>query len=221
MYTILITDDNVMNTTVRERIMERSNLVDKLHFLTKQLYKDEIDMSDFTVNLEYLLPISKKYKSEVLSLSEALYNGEFLEYKLPINTEFTSEVGDVELQITFIKADMDADGNSIQYVRKTSPTKIKILPIAKWSDIIPDEALNAVDQKLLEVDARINQLIETEEAINKSIPDDLALSEDNLLQLSIKGEVTGGGVQIYVPDDDEDSVSDGVINLDEINIVRI
>jgi len=221
MYTILITDDNVMNTTVRERIMERSNLVDKLHFLTKQLYKDEIDMSDFTVNLEYLLPISKKYKSEVLSLSEALYNEEYLEYKLPINTEFTSEVGDVELQITFIKADMDADGNSIQYVRKTSPTKIKILPIAKWSDIIPDEALNAVDQKLLEVDARINQLIETEEAINKSIPDDLALSEDNLLQLSIKGEVTGDGVQIYVPDDDEDSVSDGVINLDEINIVRI
>ena len=221
MYTILITDDNVMNTTVRERIMERSNLVDNLHFLTTQLYKDEIDMSDFTVNLEYLLPISKKYKSEILQRSEALYNDSFLEYKLPIDTEITSEVGDVELQITFIKADMDADGNSIQYVRKTSPTKIKILPIAKWSDIIPDEALNAVDQKLLEVDARINQLIETEEAINKSIPDDLALSEDNLLQLSIKGEVTGDGVQIYVPEDDEDSVSDGVINLDEINIVRI
>lgn len=216
MYTILITDDNVMNTTVRERIMERSNLVDNLHFLTTQLYKDEIDMSDFTVNLEYLLPISKKYKSEILQRSEALYNDSFLEYKLPIDTEITSEVGDVELQVTFIKADMDADGNSIQYVRKTSPTKIKILPIAKWSDIIPDEALNAIDQKLLEVDARINQLIDTEEAINKSIPDDLSLDDNNILKLSIKGEPTGEGVEIYVPDDDEDSVSDGVKDLDEI-----
>jgi hypothetical protein len=216
MYTILVTDDNTLNTSIRERIMQRSNLVDNLHFLTTPLYKNEIDMTDFTVNLEYMLPVSKQYKSEILTKSEDLYKDEYLEYILPFDTKITSEVGDVELQLTFIKADMDADGNSIQYVRKTSPTVIKILPIAKWSDIVPDEALNAVDQKLLAIDARINQIAGIEEALESVVPDDLALSDDNVLQLSVKGTPTGNGVEIYVPDDDEDSVSDGIKDLDEI-----
>lgn len=216
MYTILVTDDNTLNTSIRERIMQRSNLVDNLHFLTTPLYKNEIDMTDFTVNLEYMLPVSKQYRTEILTKSEELYKDEYLEYILPFDTKITSEVGDVELQLTFIKADMDADGNSIQYVRKTSPTVIKILPIAKWSDIIPDEALNAVDQKLLLIDARIKEIAGVEEALESVVPDDLALSEDNVLQLSIKGTPTGDGVEIYVPDDDEDSVSDGIKDLDEI-----
>lgn len=216
MYTILVTDDNTLNTSIRERIMQRSNLVDNLHFLTTPLYKNEIDMTDFTVNLEYMLPVSKQYKSEILTKSEDLYKDEYLEYILPFDTKITSEVGDVELQLTFIKADMDADGNSIQYVRKTSPTVIKILPIAKWSDIIPDEALNAVDQKILAIDARINEIAGIEEALESVVPDDLALSDDNVLQLSVKGTPTGNGVEIYVPDDDEDSVSDGIKDLDEI-----
>ena len=216
MYTILVTDDNTLNTSIRERIMQRSNLVDNLHFLTTPLYKDEIDMTDFTVNLEYILPVSKQYRTEILTKSEELYKDEYLEYILPFDTKITSEVGDVELQLTFIKADMDADGNSIQYVRKTTPTVIKILPIAKWSDIIPDEALNAVDQKLLIIDARIKEIAGVEEALESVVPDDLALSEDNVLQLSIKGTPTGDGVEIYVPDDDEDSVSDGIKDLDEI-----
>ena len=216
MYTILVTDDNTLNTSIREKIMQRSNLVDNLHFLTTPLYKNEIDMTDFTVNLEYMLPVSKQYKSEILTKSEDLYKDEYLEYILPFDTKITSEVGDVELQLTFIKADMDADGNSIQYVRKTSPTVIKILPIAKWSDIVPDEALNAVDQKLLAIDARINQIAGIEEALESVVPDDLALSDDNVLQLSVKGTPTGNGVEIYVPDDDEDSVSDGIKDLDEI-----
>lgn len=216
MYTILVTDDNTLNTSIRERIMQRSNLVDNLHFLTTPLYKNEIDMTDFTVNLEYILPVSKQYRTEILTKSEELYKDEYLEYILPFDTKITSEVGDVELQLTFIKADMDADGNSIQYVRKTTPTVIKILPIAKWSDIIPDEALNAVDQKLLLIDARIKEIAGVEEALESVVPDDLALSEDNVLQLSIKGTPTGDGVEIYVPDDDEDSVSDGIKDLDEI-----
>lgn len=216
MYTILVTDDNTLNTSIRERIMQRSNLVDNLHFLTTPLYKNEIDMTDFTVNLEYMLPVSKQYRTEILTKSEELYKDEYLEYILPFDTKITSEVGDVELQLTFIKADMDADGNSIQYVRKTTPTVIKILPIAKWSDIIPDEALNAVDQKLLIIDARIKEIAGVEEALESVVPDDLALSEDNVLQLSIKGTPTGDGVEIYVPDDDEDSVSDGIKDLDEI-----
>ena len=64
MYTILVNDDNTLTTSVRERIMQRSKLVDSLHFLVSPTYK-ELDMTDFTVTLEYVLPISKKYKEVV------------------------------------------------------------------------------------------------------------------------------------------------------------
>ena len=64
MYTILVNDDNTLTTSVRERIMQRSKLVDSLHFLVEPTYK-ELNIADFTVTLEYVLPISKKYKEVV------------------------------------------------------------------------------------------------------------------------------------------------------------
>ena len=72
MYTILVNETNELVTSVRERIMQRSKLVDSLHFLVDPAYKG-IDMSDFTVMLEYILPVSKEYKSEILSKSDNLY----------------------------------------------------------------------------------------------------------------------------------------------------
>ena len=82
MYTFLIGDDNTLTASVTERIMERSKMVDNMHFLADQIYKD-VNMSDFTVMLEYVLPISKKYKTEFLKKSENLYKNK-LEYLLPI-----------------------------------------------------------------------------------------------------------------------------------------
>ena len=49
-----------------------------------------IDMSDFTVMLEYILPASKEYKTEILVKSDSLYK-EKLEYKLPFDTNLTRE----------------------------------------------------------------------------------------------------------------------------------
>ena len=83
MYTILVNDDNTLTTSIRERIMQRSKLVDSLHFLVSPTYKG-LDMTDFTVTMEYILPVSKEYVSEVLVKSEELYK-EMLEYKLPFD----------------------------------------------------------------------------------------------------------------------------------------
>ena len=69
MYTILVNQDNSLTTTVRERIMQRSKLVDSMHFLVEPIYK-ELEMTDFTVTMEYISPVSKEYKTETLVLSE-------------------------------------------------------------------------------------------------------------------------------------------------------
>lgn len=72
MYTFLINEDNTLTASVVERVMQRSKLVDNLHFLADTIYKG-IDMSNYTVMLEYVLPVSKNYKTEILQKSAELY----------------------------------------------------------------------------------------------------------------------------------------------------
>ena len=195
MYTILVNDDNTLTTSVRERVMQRSKLVDSLHFLVEPTYK-ELNIADFTVTLEYVLPISKKYKVETLIKSDELYK-ERLEYKLPFDTNLTREYGDIEIQLTFTKVDLDEEGKDIQYVRKTSTTSITIVPISAWSDVIPDEALTDLDQKILKTDAQIKELREMQENILVEKADNLVLDEENKeLYLTAEGNQIGNKVKL-------------------------
>lgn len=196
MYTILVTSNNELVTSVKERIMQRSKLVDNLHFLVEPTYKG-YSMADFTVTLEYILPVSREYKTETLVLSEELYKDR-LEYKLPFDTNLTKEAGKVEMQLTFTFVDLDENGNDVQRVRKTSVGAIEIIPITAWSDIIPDSALSALDQRLIKQDAQIQALAELAiESAQKSGADDLIYNEeDETLQLSSNGVAIGNKVSM-------------------------
>lgn len=195
MYTLLLNDTNELITTVKERIMQRSKLVDNLHFLVEPNYKG-IDMSDFTVTMEYILPVSREYKTENLVKSDALYK-DMLEYKLPFDTCLTKEAGKIEVQLTFTKVELDADGNSIQRVRKTSPATITIIPISAWSDIIADSALSALDQRLIQVDAMINAVNEMNMYLDDNKADNMIFDEDGqYIQLTANGNPIGNQIKI-------------------------
>ena len=196
MYTIVVQDTNTMLATVKERVMQRSKLMDSLHFLVDPLYKNEIDMTGFTAVMEYILPVSREYKTELLTLSEELYKDK-LEYKLPLDTSLTKEAGDIEVQLSFTKTDIDEDGLAYQYVRKTSPCIITITPIAAWSDIIPDNALTALDQRMLKVDAQIKALSETGELMAATKADNIVLDKDTKeLYLTASGNKIGDKINL-------------------------
>ncbi len=198
MYTILVCEDNSLYGSHKERIMQRSKLVNSMSFIVDPIYKG-IDMTNASVVLEYLLPISKKYETEYLTLSDERYNDCFLQYKLPFDTKITSEHGSVELQLTFAYADLDENGNGVQRVRKTSATTIEIIPISAWSDIIPDNALSALDQRIIKLDAQMRGLNDYVEAIegNVNIVDNLVYNdEEETLQLSAKGVGVGDKVSV-------------------------
>ena len=195
MYTILLNDTNELITSVKERIMQRSKLVDNLHFLVDPIYKG-IDMADFTVMMEYILPVSREYKSEVLVKSDELYK-EKLEYKLPFDTCLTKEAGDIEVQLTFARVILDADGNNIQQVRKTSPTTIKILPISAWSDIIADSALGAIDQRLIQAESMIHAFDDMMQYMDDTKADNIIYNkDDNYIQLTANGNPIGDKIAI-------------------------
>ena len=197
MYTLLVNDTNEIITSVKERIMQRSKLVDSLHFLVNQKYKEH-DMSDFTVMMEYILPVSREYKTEILVKSDELYKDK-LEYKLPFDTSLTKEAGKIELQLTFVKAEMDVDGNVAQRVRKAGPATITIVPVEAWSNIIPDSALSALDQRLIMTEAMINAANETLAIIDSTKADNIVYDKEaNMLQLTANGQLIGNAVNIGV-----------------------
>lgn len=268
MYTILVNDDNTLVTSVRERIMHRSKLMNSLHFLVNPKYEIDTvkyddtstdtsdttedttedtttsdattleeksdgevtiepvvvdgiaDMSKFTVMLEYLTPVSKQYKSEILTLTvddegnPKTYKDR-LEYKLPFDTYLTSEAGDIEVQLTFTAVDLDADGNGYQYVRKTSTTAITITPISAWSDIVPDKALNAIDQRLLETQKQIKALEELNDISAVTKADNITLdAEKNTIALTANGEKIGDAISISeLGNSIADNTEDGLIKM--------
>lgn len=204
-YIILVNDDNSMTVTRKKRIVQRSKLIDDLWFLVNQNYGD-YNMADFTVMLEYLSPVSKKYRTEFLVKNEDTYNG-YLKYTLPVNTTLTAEAGEVELLLTFLLVELDESGKSTQRVRKITGTKIDVVPISAWSDIIPDCALSTLDQRIIKMDAQIKALNETAAVINDSKADDITYDENtNALQLKSGDQLIGSKVIISNVGLDEDGM---------------
>lgn len=194
MYTIIVSVNNTLDKTVVERIMCKSKLVNHLHFLVPQMY-GEIDMNGFTAVLEYRLPASGAYHSEILSVQPNIYKDEYLEYRLPFDTNLTAEAGDIELTLTFSKAVINEDGTSTQYVRKTLPTNITITPIATWSDLIPDAALTALDQRIIALNLAQEQLAQLAQMLNTGKADNIVIEGDQL-QLTSNGEKIGDAVTV-------------------------
>lgn len=195
MFTILIQNDNVALITEKQRLMHRSKCVDTLRFLVEPEYKG-YDMSGFTMMMQFMTPSTHKHKSEILELSAETYKN-YLQYTLPVDTDLTSEAGEIEIQLTFSFADLDEAGNAIQRVRKISPFTIEILPISVWADIIPDEALNAIDQRLIMVNAQIKAMEDMQAVISDDRVDGLSY-EDEKLQLMANGRKVGNVVTIPI-----------------------
>ncbi len=208
-YTFLLEEDNSLFASRREVIMQRSKLVDEINFLVSPEYKvSENDMSLFNVILEYILPVSKEYHTLELVQDPEGYE-EYLLYRIPLDTNFSSEAGDIQLQLTFIYVGLDADGNGVQKVRKTKVGKLHITPVAAWSDIIPDSALSAIDQRIIKTQAQINELeyyaqVTMENQVDNLVYDDNA----ETLQLMAGDKAVGNAVSV------RDMIEDGIPVID-------
>lgn len=212
-YVILVNDDDSLYGSQKERIMQRSKLVNKLVFIVNPIYKG-IDMTDASVMLEYVLPVSREYKTILLTLSDEKYNDCFLQYKLPFDTDLTSQAGNLELQLTFAYTELTTSGVGVQRVRKTSSTFIEVVPVTAWSDIIPDSALSAIDERLIKMDAQMRAMNDYLDVIDSNKVDNLVYDEKNdTLQLSSKGMGVGNKVSV------KDMIDDGipVIELDSVS----
>lgn len=208
-YIIIVNDDNSLYGSCKRKIMQREKLFNNLCFLVAPHYNG-YEMSKCTVIMRYLLPISKRFVTEKLELSNERYE-DYLKYVLPIDTNLTKEYGNVELNLTFTMLDVDDNGNIVQRVRKTTNHVLKITQLPDWDNFVPDEALSALDQRILKQDAQIRALADLAIALDDNMVDNLVYDEKfETLQLSSKG--IGVGNKISVRDMLDDGVP--VVDLD-------
>lgn len=214
MYVILVNDDDSLYGSHKERIMQRQKLVNDLVFVVNPIYRNTHDMTNATVLLEYVLPVSREYKSTLLTLSEERYNDCYLQYKLPFDIDLTSQAGSLEVKLTFAYVEMMPNGVGVQRVRKTSSTTIDIVPITAWSDLIPDSALSSLDQRLIKLDASMRAMNDYLDVIDSNKVDNLVYdSNEDALHLMAGDKVIGDKVSV------KEILDDGipVVDLDYDN----
>lgn len=196
MYTILLTDNHELITTQRERIMHRSKLVNKMHFLVPPNY-DDLNMDECTVCMEYKRP-DGELVSDLLTASDTLYK-EHLEYIVPFDTELTRFPGEVEVKLTFTYVDMDPDGNIVQRVRKTDCAIINIIPTSNWDVSIADPYLTSLDKMMVQTNILLNKALDINMSLSDAMPEDLII-KDGRAYLSRNGDAIENTVGIPLED---------------------
>lgn len=214
-YTIIVCDDNSLYGSQKRKIMQREKLFNKLWILVPPYYNG-YDMSQCTVTMRYLRPISKEFETETLVLSEEKYE-EYLKYILPVDTCLTKEWGDIELNLTFTMLEevssVDDSGNVVQRivqrVRKTDNHILTITRLPDWDSVVPDSALSALDQRILKQDAQIKVLEGLAEVLSSVQVDNLVYdSAEETLQLISNGVGVGDKVSV------KDMLDDGTPVVD-------
>lgn len=230
MYTLRITDDNNVITTVKESLMERSNCVNSIQIIINKLYKEQIDMTDTTAYMKYVLPVTKKIKMTQL-IADTTTDESHILYTIPVTASISAEPGDIEVSFTFLKLVHDEESDTTtSYVRKTESGIIHITKLAQFDTYEPSEMLTELDQRILALMATAEDIKKLGQATYDNMPIDMKLdSEAKKLTLVNANGNTGDGVGIADLSDsiakeltgtDPDGTQDGVTHIDKVTGVQ-
>ena len=230
MYTLRITDDNNVITTVKESLMEKSNCVNSIQIIINKLYKEQIDMTDTTAYMKYVLPVTKKIKMTQL-IADTTTNESHILYTIPVTASISAEPGDIEVSFTFLKLVHDDESDTTtSYVRKTESGLIHITKLAQFDSYEPSEMLTELDQRILALMATTEDIKKLGQATYDNMPIDMKLdSEAKKLTLVNANGNTGDGVGIADLSDsiakeltgtDPDGTQDGITHIDKVTGVQ-
>lgn len=230
MYTLRITDDNNVITTVKESLMEKSNCVNSIQIIINKLYKEQIDMTDTTAYMKYVLPVTKKIKMTQL-IADTTTDESHILYTIPVTANISAEPGDIEVSFTFLKLVHDEESDTTtSYVRKTEFGLIHITKLAQFDSYEPSEMLTELDQRILALMATAEDIKKLGQATYDNMPIDMKLdSEAKKLTLVNANGNTGDGVGIADLSDsiakeltgtDPDGTQDGVTHIDKVTGVQ-
>ena len=210
--------------------MEKSNCVNSIQIIINKLYKEQIDMTDTTAYMKYVLPVTKKIKMTQL-IADTTTDESHILYTIPVTANISAEPGDIEVSFTFLKLVHDEESNTTtSYVRKTESGLIHITKLAQFDSYEPNEMLTELDQRILALMATAEDIKKLGQATYDNMPIDMKLdSEAKKLTLVNANGNTGDGVGIADLSDsiakeltgtDPDGTQDGITHIDKVTGVQ-
>ena len=173
------------------RLYQGENCVDKVITYIPTTYND-LDLSQFTVAMNIENAGNKVYL-EVLESQESDKDG-YLMYQLPIDTKFTELAGTVKFNLSILRNNEETGNSEVMH---TNSVEKEIMTWADYFKYIDDSSLSSLDNKILELGKKVDELKAVADEIKDSSPDDLQLN-DTHLSLSHDGEPMGQGVELPI-----------------------
>lgn len=207
---ILMKPNKTLVLSKPSKLYQKENAVDNIVIYVPEKYND-YELKDFIATMYYTNSANEAYSEMLVAAEESDKEG-FIQYSLPVTTKITTKAGIISLYISFVHTDLEANK---QYVLKTSNLDIVI---ETWDDFfkyLSNDSLAAIDDKIALLDSKIAEI---KAIYDSQIPDDLSITEEGHLQLSVEGDPIGDGVNIVVTSEDTDGTDDGVLDLDVVRI---
>lgn len=208
-YTILMDNNKHLTATITSILYQGENYCDSFYFLIPLKYK-EVDLSDFLVTVMYTNANGDSFL-DILEPDEEIYKENYLKFSLPVTTKITKCSGEVRISLTLNKFDKDT---MTQFTIHTNETVITINPIADYYKFDSDNSLNALDQRIGKLDARLKYMEEHKDLW------DLDTDDNGTLKIKYNDVFVGNGVDVVLPShslfDVDDGNNDGIQDLDEI-----
>lgn len=194
MYTVIVGTDGSMVASVVEVITQNSNMAHTLRILAPTEYCG-YDVREFMAVLEYKTPESGSVGTETLTASAEEYKG-YIEYLLPVKKSMTAEAGELLISVTFMQNIKATDsGDTEPVVLKTQAAEILVVETDGWTGDLPESTLNAIDEKMLELQSMQDELKDMQDNLDNSKADGLVY-EEHELQLTANGSPIGESVTI-------------------------
>ena len=193
MYTILMKNDKSLVATARATLFQRENLVDKIQFLIPEKYGD-LNLMDCEIVFKYVTPVNEA-DSEILIKSEELYKDRYIVCTFPVEVDFNKAAGDVIAHLSMMK--LSTKNGLHEEVMHTGEIVIPITPRSDYFAFVSNKSLDVLDQKILDLNAKMAAMDLMAESYQVEKADDLDYNnKTNVLQLTAEGKPIGKPVVV-------------------------
>lgn len=149
MYTIVYRDKNIFTSTTHN-IYQSDNRVYNIRFLI-DTENENINISNFNTIVQIILPDGQSGKLDYLNFETELYNNRYLIAYLPVTKTLTTQVGQLEINLSFFMHD---EVNDIYYTMNTNSTYLKVLKSNVSSgSITPEDETDILSSMQSQIDA--------------------------------------------------------------------
>lgn len=210
MLTIKMLKNKDLVVTVPCKIYQRQSLVDNMQILVYATYED-YDLTKFTATLDYIDAANVAHTEILEAPDEDLYKDVYIRYVLPVDSKFTYMAGKITMKLTLSWNDVETNK---KYILRSGELELEILPLNDYFAYVDIDSLNTLDNKIMTLQTETEKLAHMAEIYQESVPTDLSVNEDSVLQLVVNGEVIGQGVSVASVNLDTDGTVDGILDLE-------